>query len=521
MSHEACVARRPPRARPPRLRLRRQPHHDRRPDRARLLRPRAAALPGATAGTSSSWVRSPNDLDALERGSARRMAESRPPERSWCCAATSATRRRSTPTPPRRTASRAGRRRGRRGQGDPRPARTSTSVARRRARVLPRRGRTRCRHAREAWEQRASPHSGTGEPALADEFDACLAGAGVDGWESKLPDVEGGRAARDPVRRAPTVVDAVDGRRARPASAVAPTSPATPARSSSDARADRHATTSAAARSTSASASTAWAAIMNGMAASGCCCPFGGTFFVFSDYMRPRGPRRRALRLQGRVRLVARLHRSSARTGRRTSRSSSSRRSGRCPASGHPPRRRERDRAGVARAPRRRRARPRSSSPARSVPVLEGTAERSPDGRRPRRVRPRRRDGAGCGTRPRAHRHRLRGAALRRRAASGSPARGCRCGSCRCRRGSCSRRSPTTYRPTCCRRACPTLAVEAGDHVRVGALRRRHDRHRPLRGVGAGRRRDGASSASPSRTSWPGARLLALDSQARRKRGVP
>ena len=39
-------------------------------------------------------------------------------------------------------------------------------------------------------------------------------------------------------------------------------------------------------RSTSASASTAWAAIMNGMAAHGGVLPVGGTFFVFSDYMR-------------------------------------------------------------------------------------------------------------------------------------------------------------------------------------------------------------------------------------------
>ena len=49
--------------------------------------------------------------------------------------------------------------------------------------------------------------------------------------------------------------------------------------------------------------------IMNGMAVSGGALPFGGTFFVFSDYMRP------AVRLaalsagEGRVRLVARLGR--------------------------------------------------------------------------------------------------------------------------------------------------------------------------------------------------------------------
>ena len=44
--------------------------------------------------------------------------------------------------------------------------------------------------------------------------------------------------------------------------------------------------TPAAASSTSASASTAWAAVMTGMACHGGVLPVGGTFFVFSDYMR-------------------------------------------------------------------------------------------------------------------------------------------------------------------------------------------------------------------------------------------
>ena len=39
-------------------------------------------------------------------------------------------------------------------------------------------------------------------------------------------------------------------------------------------------------RSTSGSGSTAWAAVMNGLALHGGVLPVGGTFFVFSDYMR-------------------------------------------------------------------------------------------------------------------------------------------------------------------------------------------------------------------------------------------
>ena len=49
--------------------------------------------------------------------------------------------------------------------------------------------------------------------------------------------------------------------------------------------------------------------IMNGMALSGGALPFGGTFFVFSDYMRPAVRLAALSRRQGRVRLVARLGR--------------------------------------------------------------------------------------------------------------------------------------------------------------------------------------------------------------------
>ena len=73
--------------------------------------------------------------------------------------------------------------------------------------------------------------------------------------------------------------------RARRCWAAAPTSPATPA-PSSRAPPSRRSTRPAVARSTSASASTPWAAVMNGMALHGGTLPVGGTFLVFSDYMR-------------------------------------------------------------------------------------------------------------------------------------------------------------------------------------------------------------------------------------------
>ena len=99
------VARRPPRARPPDRRLRRQPHHDRRPHRARAHRRRRAGASAPTAGTCSSSARSPTTSTPSRPASARPWP--RPTGRaSSCCARTSAGRRRSGPTPRRPTATR-------------------------------------------------------------------------------------------------------------------------------------------------------------------------------------------------------------------------------------------------------------------------------------------------------------------------------------------------------------------------------------------------------------------------------
>ena len=229
-------------------------------------------------------------------------------------------------------------------------------------------------------------------------------------------------------------------------------------------------------------------------------CPFGGTFFVFSDYMR--GAVRLAALSQAKHAFVWSHdsvglgedgpthqpieHLASLRAipGLRVIR----------PADANE------TRAGVAGPPRRRRARPRSSSPARSCPVLDGHRRAGARRAWPRgayvlvdeeRRRPR----------PRAHRHRLRGVALRRRAEL-LAATGSRCGSCRCRRWELFAAQPDDVPASgaAARRARRSRSRPAR-RLGLGALRRRRRRHRPLRRVGARRPSPWRSSASPPRTS--------------------
>ena len=84
------VARRAPRPRPPDLRVRRQPGHDRRPDDARRTPTTSASASPPTAGTSSTSARSPTTCDALEARAARRPRPTRRARRCSCCARTSA-----------------------------------------------------------------------------------------------------------------------------------------------------------------------------------------------------------------------------------------------------------------------------------------------------------------------------------------------------------------------------------------------------------------------------------------------
>ena len=234
-------------------------------------------------------------------------------------------------------------------------------------------------------------------------------------------------------------------------------------------------------------------AIMNGMAVGGLL-PAGGTFFVFSDYMRGAVRLAALSRLQGRVRLVARLGR--RRRGR--PHAPADRAAGGDPgdarAAGHPSGRRQRDRRGVARAHRR---------------------------RRPDRAHPHPPEGAGARRHRRAGRRRAspRGAYVlvdedgdgldlvligtgsevplcvdaRDLAATALVGAGRVDAVVGAVRGAARRRTASTVLPP----DVPTLAVEAGATLRLGALRRRRRRHRPLRRVGPGRRSPCASSASP------------------------
>ncbi len=272
------LARRPPGPRPPHRRLRRQPHHDRRRHGAGLLRRRRQALRGL-------WLarRGPG------RGRQRpRRPRGRPPPcpagartgpRCWCCAATSATRRPSSPTPRRRTAARSATTR----SGSPRrswasrPTRRSTCP-------------TTCSPttARPGGPVAPPTRGGTsGSPttrATARCSRPCL--------ERRRPARLGRGAARRgrPARRSPPARRAAPASRRWPrrcpaSSAAAATSPATPAPSSTPRSSRRR--RPAGRQIHYGIREHGMGAAMNGMALHGGVIPVGGTFFVFSDYMRP------------------------------------------------------------------------------------------------------------------------------------------------------------------------------------------------------------------------------------------
>ena len=250
------VDRRAPRARPPGLRLRRQPHHHRRPDRARPTATTCPSASRATAGTSCSWARSPTTSTRWRPGCGR--AWPRPARPSLLVLRSHI----GYPSPKYTDTAKAhgsplGADEVARGQGDPRAPAGGLLLARRRRRVLPRRRHPRPR-ARARSGSGAGPRSATRSPTMAAQLDACHEQRGLAGWESELPVVEGGRGARHP----PGVHgDRQRGarRRARAWSPAAPTSPGTPAWSSSDARDHRHPPVRRPPASTTASASTAWA----------------------------------------------------------------------------------------------------------------------------------------------------------------------------------------------------------------------------------------------------------------------
>lgn len=135
---------------------------------------------------------------------------------------------------------------------------------------------------RRAWEERRATLRDR-DPTLVDDFDACLAGRGREGWPAKLPTFHAGEQIPTRVASARVlnaVVDVVPGLvgggadlTGNTGTALAgqePCSAARPGGRQMHFGVREH----------------AMGAVMNGMAAGGLL-PFGGTFFVFSDYMRP------------------------------------------------------------------------------------------------------------------------------------------------------------------------------------------------------------------------------------------
>ena len=434
--------------------------------------PPSASRP--TAGTSSD-ARRGRQRPRRPRG--RRCAgpwPSRTGRRCSSCAATSATRRPSTPTTATAHGNAARRRRDPRDQGDPGPPATRPfcvpdDVARRCTARPARAGRAE----REAWEKRLDacdrrPRRAA-TPASAGRGLAGLGRRRCPTWEPGEKVATRKAQRRVPRARSPTSCPA--------SSAAAPTSPATPARELKGHGVQSTATTRRAARSTSASASTAWAASMNGMALHGGVLPVGGTFLVFPDYMRGRRPARRA---SARPRSSSRsptTRSASARTARPTSRSSTSPRCGRSPASASSAR-------PTPTRPRRRGASPSTTTgptalilSRQDLPVLEGTARPTASPGAPTCCGP-----STADARPRPRRHRQRGVASCVEAAELLAAEGiARPGRVDAVLGAVRRAGRRRTRTTSCPPDVPTLAVEAGVVVRLGPLGRRLAWHRPLR----------------------------------------
>ena len=278
------LARRPPRPRPAGLRLRRQPHHDRRAHRARLLRRRRRRASTPTAGTPRTSARSPTTLDALEaalaagdggRGQAVADRAAQPHRLA---------RPRTRRTPPRRTATRSATRRSRR------PRRSSACPPTRRSgspttcstctgRCIPR-----ARRERAAPGRHALRRVGT---ATRPRWDACSARARrCQGWEPEAADLRARRRRSRPAGRSTpasnATADVIPGLVAGGADLTGNTGMKLDGRRRPVRRAPRR--RPGPLRHPRA---RAWAAVMTGMALHGGVLPVGGTFFVFSDYMRP------------------------------------------------------------------------------------------------------------------------------------------------------------------------------------------------------------------------------------------
>ena len=435
------VARRAPAARAPRVRLRRQPHHDRRRHRAHVQRRRARSASRRTAGTSCSSARSPRTSTRSKRACATAMAEDDRPSlvvlRSHI----------GYPSPKVQDTAAA--------HGNPLGADEVARVkeilglpprgllrSRRRARALPRRRPPRRRGARRRGTRGARRGSPRTRRAPTSTTRASPAGRSR-GWEQKLPTFAGrarrsrrATATKDVLSAVVDVVPGLDRRLGRPHRQHR--------HGREEPRRDRRPTTRAAALIHYGIREHGMGAAANGMAVSGLL-PVRRHVLRVQRLHAPGGAPRRD-HADARSRSCGRTTRSaSARTARRTNRSSSSRRCARCP--------------GL------RVIRPADANEVAAAwrVHLDGDGPTAlllhppegPGARRHRRARappgvPRGAyvlvDESREPARPRAHRHRLRGRGVRRGARAARERGHRRCASCRCRRGICSRQQPDEYR---------------------------------------------------------------------------
>jgi transketolase len=134
---------------------------------------------------------------------------------------------------------------------------------------------------RAAWEERRKAlHDG--EPDLADDYEACIAQRGKQGWEAKLPSWPAGEsiATRQACKVAlDAIVDVVPGLVGGGADLTGNTGTAVPDAGIIDTHRFGGRQVHFGIRE------HGMGAVMNGMSTGGLL-PFGGTFFVFSDYMR-------------------------------------------------------------------------------------------------------------------------------------------------------------------------------------------------------------------------------------------
>lgn len=139
--------------------------------------------------------------------------------------------------------------------------------------------------ARNRWQREAWDHLWAEWPDHRDEIEACLAGRGLWGWEQRLPTWEVGEqvATRNAGKAClDAVLDVVPPLVGGGADLTGNTGVQMPPEAGTFSRTDRGGR-----QVHFGIREHAMGAVMNGMALHGGLLPIGGTFFVFSDYMRP------------------------------------------------------------------------------------------------------------------------------------------------------------------------------------------------------------------------------------------